>query len=362
MAGDQREAISHNPIVTKLRPALLLLAVLTSGATSARAQSLSFLLFERYLESLREEAGIPGLSAAVVQNGAIVWERGFGRQDVEGAVAATPSTPYLLGGLSQTLGSTMILRKCLDESHAELTDRVRRWVSSYGDETATLKHLLTHTTPSGDYTFDLRRFGDLTGVLEQCASLRYSTGLAREVFDRLGMTDAVPGLAMASPSPSERQGFDAGRLAQYAATLQRLATPYRVDRSRRAQRSDRPAADFDVATGAVASVRDLARFDAALSDGVLLRRGTLEMSWSQAVSGAPTGLGWFVQAYNGEPLIWQFGLVKDAYSALILKVPNRRLTLILLANSDGLSAPFGLEKGDVTTSLFATTFLRLLVQ
>jgi hypothetical protein len=34
--------------------------------------------------------------------------------------------------------------------------------------------------------------------------------------------------------------------------------------------------------------------------------------------------------------------------------------LILLANSDGLSAPFALENGDVTTSLFAKTFLRLI--
>jgi len=41
-----------------------------------------------------------------------------------------------------------------------------------------------------------------------------------------------------------------------------------------------------------------------------------------------------------------------------VKVPNRRLTLILLANSDALTAPFGLEAGDVTTSIFARTFLQ----
>ena len=72
----------------------------------------------------------------------------------------------------------------------------------------------------------------------------------------------------------------------------------------------------------------------------------------------PTGLGWFVQAYNSEPIAWQFGVVENAYSSLIVKVPNRRLTLILLANSDGLTAPFALEAGDVTTSIFARTFLQ----
>jgi CubicO group peptidase (beta-lactamase class C family) len=82
--------------------------------------------------------------------------------------------------------------------------------------------------------------------------------------------------------------------------------------------------------------------------------------WSNAGS-MPTGLGWFVQNYNGQTLYWQFGNTPGAYSSLILKVPSRHLTLILLANSDGLSAPFALQDGDVTSSLFAKTFLRLFV-
>jgi len=72
------------------------------------------------------------------------------------------------------------------------------------------------------------------------------------------------------------------------------------------------------------------------------------------------GLGWFVQNVDGLQLVWHFGLVKDAWSSLILKVPNRDLTFILLANSDGLSAPFGLDSADVTTSLFAKLFLKML--
>ena len=75
----------------------------------------------------------------------------------------------------------------------------------------------------------------------------------------------------------------------------------------------------------------------------------------------PTGLGWFVQNYHGEPIVWQFGVTKGGHSSLIVKAPNRGLTYILLANSDGLCAPFNLEAGDVTSSLFATLFLRLLI-
>jgi hypothetical protein len=53
--------------------------------------------------------------------------------------------------------------------------------------------------------------------------------------------------------------------------------------------------------------------------------------------------------------------VPDAYSALILKMPARRLTLIMLANSDGLSTGANLDHGDVTASPFVKIFLRLFV-
>ena len=56
----------------------------------------------------------------------------------------------------------------------------------------------------------------------------------------------------------------------------------------------------------------------------------------------PTGLGWFVQNVEGRPVVWSFGVVKDAWSSMILKLPNQDVTFILLANSDGLSAPFAL--------------------
>jgi hypothetical protein len=57
--------------------------------------------------------------------------------------------------------------------------------------------------------------------------------------------------------------------------------------------------------------------------------------------------------------VWQFGVVHNAYSSLIIKLPERNLTFILLANSDRLVEPFQLPAGDVSRSLFATLFLKL---
>jgi CubicO group peptidase (beta-lactamase class C family) len=142
-----------------------------------------------------------------------------------------------------------------------------------------------------------------------------------------------------------------------------MAVPYRVDRRLRASRGEMPPATMTAAHGLVASALDLAKFDADLDVKELyLRRETVDASWINAThNGAsiPTGLGWFVQTYQGEKLVWAFGYSPDAFSSLILKIPARRLTLILLANSDGLSARSALNEGDVTSSIFARTFLRL---
>ena len=128
-------------------------------------------------------------------------------------------------------------------------------------------------------------------------------------------------------------------------------------------RTELPAEGINAATGLITTIRDFARFDAALDETVLLREETLQTAWSSTMNSQqsvlPTGLGWFVQIYRGEPVVWHFGLVTNAYSSLIIKLPSRHLTFILFANSDGLSSPFQLDAGDVTRSLFATLFLRL---
>jgi len=332
----------------------------------ASAQSLSFSVFAGYLENFRSEAAIPGMSAVILQDGVVVWERGFGKQDVDANIVATPDTPYAIGQLSQVFGSTLLLRKCMDQSYARLSDKVIRWMPEYPEPLTTLAQLLSHTSPIGTYQYSPDRFEALTGVIEECVDRKYREVLADDVFDFLAMTRSVPGQTFLSPSPEDINLFGQSRVVRYGTVLRDIAVPYRVV-SRRAQRNlEFPPRPVDAADGVVSTVRDLAKFDQALDAGLLLQPSTRDLAWTQSFAGSvalPTGLGWFVQAYNGQPVAWQFGSVDGAYSSLIVKVltPNRRLTFILLANSDGLSAPFPLSAGDVTASSFAKLFLRSFV-
>jgi len=66
-----------------------------------------------------------------------------------------------------------------------------------------------------------------------------------------------------------------------------------------------------------------------------------------------------VQTLNGERIVWQFGVGENASSSIVITLPRRGLTLILLANSHGLVRPFPLAEGEVSVSPFARLFLSL---
>ena len=324
---------------------------------------------EHYLEALRQQAGIPGLSAAVVQDGEVVWERGFGFEDVDGRVRATPDTPYHAGGLSQTLAAVLVLQ-CVEQRRLALDTPLASYGVSLPEEGATLRHVLSHSAappPAGSaYRFSPERYAQLAAVVEWCAPQPYRKTVAHRVLERLAMMDSVPGADVLDPEVAAQGLFEAAALDRYARVLARVATPYRMEGRTRAVQADRPdVGGMDATTGLITTVRDLAQFERALDSSLLLLDDSKAEAWTPRAGSdgraMPTGLGWFVQRYRDEPVVWQYGHVPDAYSSMIIRLPNRRVSLILLANSDGLAVPFELSSGDVTRSLFATLFLRLYI-
>jgi CubicO group peptidase (beta-lactamase class C family) len=320
--------------------------------------------FESYLESLRVQAGIPGMSAALLQDGQIVWERGLGFQNQESRIRATPDTPYPIAGLSETLASVLILQ-CAEQRRLSLDDTIRRYGGAVPDANATIRQVLSHTSAGNGETFhyDPERYAQLTPVIESCVPQPYRKTVAVSLLERLAMKDSVPGRDLIDPAVLTERLFAVEVLDRYRRVLDRVAVPYKVDKRGKLTKNDLSVESINAASGLVSTVRDLARFDAAVDNNLLLRDETRQAAWSTAATSQstplPTGLGWFVQTYRNDQVVWHYGLVQNAYSSLIIKLPARRLTLILLANSDGLSAPFQLDAGDVTKSLFATLFLRL---
>jgi CubicO group peptidase (beta-lactamase class C family) len=297
------------------------------------------------------------MSVAVLQRGAVVWESGLGRQDLEASTVPTSNTPYFIGTLSQVFGATLLLERCVDQDSLRVTDPVVRWTPGYPEPATTVGQLLTHRATSGSYAYDPGRFANLTGVIVECADVPFRHLLASDIFDQLGMTRSVPGRELGGAVQPGPVVFSPSEISHYEDVIGQLTRAYRLSGGKPV-RSTLPTVGVNASTGIITTVADLARFDRALRDDILLEPSTRTMAWTQSGGSMPTGLGWFVQNYNGEALVWQFDLTKDAASSMIVKLPGRDLTLIMLANSDGLANTFGLASGDATLSPFVRTFLK----
>jgi CubicO group peptidase (beta-lactamase class C family) len=319
-------------------------------------------LFTRYLESLRIQAGIPGLSAAITSNGRIIWEGGLGFADLETRVAAAPHTPYRIASITKTVTSTLLMQ-CVEEGRLNLDAPIRDYTTAVPDANATVRQVLAMASDAAagsTYRYDGDRFVALTPVVETCTGLPYRVALAGRILDRVGMFDSVPGHDLEAGTDAASAAFDPPTLARYRAVLARIAKPY-VVRDGRPTLSDYPPKGINASAGLVSTVRDLARYDAAIDAHVLVSSSTQLSAWMpfRLASGreAPYALGWFVQSTAAGRAVWHYGQW-PTFSSLILKLPDRGVTLILLANSDGLSGRFPLTAGDVTVSPFARAFIQ----
>src|SRR5919106_5636799 len=147
----------------------------------------------------------------------------------------------------------------------------------------TLRQVLSHTSSlsqGGVFEYDAGRYASLTTVMEQCVRQPYRRSIVHRLLDRIAMIDSVPGRDLQNTTAVPEGLLEPEALARYGRILERLAVPYRVDARRRATRTELPIEGINAATGLVSTVRDLARFDAALETELLLRRETKAAAWS----------------------------------------------------------------------------------
>jgi CubicO group peptidase (beta-lactamase class C family) len=342
---------------------LAIAATVVAGPAASQAPDLDrrIALFARYADPLRTQLGIPGVSAAVVSGGRVLWENGFGYADVERRIPATPDTPYRIASITKTFTSALLLQ-CVERGTLNLDQPMRIYGATTPDPAATVRQVLAMASdsPAGSrYRYDGDRFAALTTVVEACTRRSFRQALRLEILDRLAMLDSVPGQDLEAASAPAAAGFDEGTLARYRTVIARLATPYTVHDGR-ATVGEYPPRGISAAAGLISTVRDLARYSDAIDRGVLVRPEEQAVAWMPFVLAnsqrSPYGLGWFTQTTEAGGTVWHYGLW-PTFSSLLVKVPSRHVTLIMLANSDGLSARFPLAEGDVMVSPFARAFI-----
>ena len=343
--------------------------------------------FEQEVERLQKKYKIPGMSVAILQHQQVIFSAGFGLADIENKIAATADTPYNIASLSKPFAGALLM-KLVEEGqldldtamaeilvntdftyddlimhgYAETCQKIKAFSRDPDFEYAfllkdyrcntkkiTVRHHLTHTAqgiPGSRYRYNGFLFGFLSRVTEEISGKPYSELLVKNIIAPLEMTRTVP----------------CARKDLCDQILAERAKYYRVGFGGNFKLSNYPA-KLSSSAGIVSTVLDLAKFDVAMDRNLIVSETSKQLMFTQNRSNSgdplPYGLGWFVQIHEGQKLVWHYGWAPKAYSSLILKVPEEEVTLILLANSDGASAPFRLGAGNVLRSPFAVVFLNL---
>ncbi|HEX7150562.1 MAG TPA: serine hydrolase domain-containing protein [Thermoanaerobaculia bacterium] len=284
--------------------AILSLAMILHGCAH-RSGTRAAQNFEATIEAQRAALKIPALSVAVVRDGKLVMAKGFG--------TATPETLYPIGSITKTFTSTLMVQLA-SEGRLNLDAPVAPLVDWEVDPRIRIRHVLSHTSggePGTRFAYS-SRFNWLDNVVEAVTKESFAKLLQERVLDRAGLTRTIGG---------EVTG---------------LATPHRLDENGNVAVSKLPPLDLHSSSGLSSTVLDLAKYSIALDEG---RLGDLSAAWTPSAEGFPYGLGWFTQEIEGKRVVWHTSWWPDAFSGLIVKVPEERLALILLANTDGLTAP-----------------------
>lgn len=158
----------------------------------------------------------------------------------------------------------------------------------------------------------------LGAIIEKISGLSYAQFVQQRIFEPLGMRQSYYDEA-ARIIPKRAAGYQKGSDGFANAEYLSMTQPY--------------------AAGALTStVDDLARWDAALTRGRLLRPATLERAWTpyRLADGSPTdyGYGWRLSSWQGRQTAEHSGGI-HGFTAYALRIPADDVFVAVLSNHPG---------------------------
>lgn len=233
---------------------------------------------ERLAEELLESSGIPGMAVAVVRNGTVAFQRGFGVRDVETGQPVGPDTVFQLASLSKPIGATVVARQ-ITAGKVTWDTPVRQLAPTfalsdpYVSDHVTIGDLYAHRSGLPDHAGDLLEdLGyDRTQVLQRLRLLPLGPFRDSYAYTNFGVTAAATAVAEAAGTDWAKLSEQAlygplgmnstsSRYADYMAAPDRADGHVRVDGEYRRPNPGRQPDAQSPAGGVSSSVADMARW------------------------------------------------------------------------------------------------------
>ena len=331
---------------------------------------------DAYTAQAVKDWGAVGLAIAVVKDGRVVFEKGYGVRELGKPDLVDSTTLFAIGSTTKAMTAAAI-GMLVDEGKVRWDDPVTNYLPSFQlkdpweTREITVRDLLTHRAglPNADYLW----YGTNNSTAEILRRVRY-IDLAyspRSSFIYQNVMYAAAGQVVAAASGMPWEEFVRTRiftplhmtgtvpLLSKAGTMPNVATPHdRIDDTMRVIRN--ASVDGVASAGSVwSSVADMAKWarfilDSGRVDGKrLLKAETFAELLKPQTMVPPNefyptarlthphwttyGLGWFQQDYNGRAVDFHTGSI-DGMVAIIGLIPDERLGVYVLANADHVEA------------------------
>lgn len=363
---DGRQGFAGSCSAISLKALFAIAIALTAAPSTAQNDYESF---GEFLEEHRKKTGTPALSAVIVENGRIVWEGYYGTSDDEGDIPTSADTTYAIASVTKPIAATAIVAESLagsldlalpmasDDGWHEICEWLSDSAIPFGgggedDEGHEIPAMDCGKQTTLSDMLDMRANGEAFvynpisyARIDRAISGAKGRDLRAIVRDRVAEPADMRSVALGWHDPEEG---DALRL---------LAAPFHVENGRAIKRAISDD-DFRAAAGIIASPRAIAAFDIALDRGILIPRAVIDGLIETEIG--PLGdyrRGWWLEDWNGQRLLWHSGWDPERYSAMYLKVPEKRLALIVLANTEAIWWENSLVEAEIVESPIAKRFL-----
>jgi CubicO group peptidase (beta-lactamase class C family) len=309
---------------------------------------------DSYLASQALERGRVGLSVAVVKNGELVLEKGFGKSSLQNNESVNRETMFAIGSLTKQFTCACIFLLAQD-GKLSVHDKLARYFPNLARANdITLLDLMNHTSGYPDYyplDFVDRRMQKpiaAEALLEQYATGKLDFDPGSEwSYSNTGFI--VLGRVVEKVSGQSFGGFLTQRILQPLKMThtayepdpndQRLAAGYTSFALSPAEPVGPEAKGWLGAAGGIYSTPgDLVKWDMALMDGKLLQPESYRlMTTSRELSKgqvAGYGCGLSVRIQERRTVLRHSGAV-SGFNAFNAMVPSTRSAVVLLCNKDG---------------------------
>lgn len=293
----------------------------------------------------------PGLAIGVIQDGRLVYARGFGFATTSKHLPMAPDTEFFAGGLTMQFTAAAILLLAQD-GKLSLDDHVTKYVPEFrsaGD--VTIAQLLAQTSGLPGYGSVRTISSDLTRPIKLSELLAMLDGtkpaaspgvtyannsvnyfLAALIVERVSgvpLSDYleqhvfVP-LVMNHTFLAGDNGISPSRATGYTRSGRGFAVAPTWDPSW-----------LDGASGLVSTIYDLAKWEIEMP--VLLRVDAVRTMFTPAASHGPThyGMGWVIDRRGGKTFVWANGEI-SGYRAMNALLPEQQVGVIVFSNADSL--------------------------